>query len=144
MVSPLPSAENAKPRNSRRTRGSRSRSRIEVAAGRTSVTSGESSGPEAPVCQSLTPPARRARPVPALSLGVVSPGCSGIRRTNQSDRGSATGSTRAAAVSTVAPSAPASTSDRSSELTCGRSFCSWATRRISRSTSATSTTSLPR
>ena len=55
-----------------------------------------------------------------------------------------TGSTRAAAVSTVAPCAPASTSESSRERTWGRSFCSWATRWISRSTSSMSTTSLPR
>ena len=43
-------------------------------------------------------------PGPDAQPGRVSPGCAGIRRTNQSDRGSVTGSTRAAAVSTVAPS----------------------------------------
>ncbi len=75
---------------------------------------------------------------------MVSPGTAGIRRTNQSERGSMTGSTRAAAVSTVAPWAPASTSESSRVRTWGRSFCSWATRWISRSTSSMSTTSLPR
>ena len=64
-----------------------------------------------------------------VSRASVSPGGALRRRTNRSERGSATGSTRPAACSTRHPSAVACTSIRSSWLTCGRSILSWATRR---------------
>src|SRR4029078_1474370 len=76
--------------------------------------------------------------------GIVSSTAAGRRRTNQSERGSATGSTRARAVRTVQWSAPARTSDRSSDEIWGTSCCSWATREIRSSTGTTSTTSEPR
>ncbi len=61
-------------------------------------------------------------------LGRVSPGGVVSRRTNQSERGSSTGSTRTAALSTAAPSAPTWTSERSRDRTWGRSCCSRETR----------------
>ena len=51
---------------------------------------------------------------------MVSSTAEGSRRTNQSDRGSETGSTRACAVRMLQWSAPASTSERSSEADLGQ------------------------
>ena len=68
--------------------------------------------------QSVTrtaPPARRRR---SAQSGIVS-ASDAIRRANQSERASTAGSTRADAVSTVTPTIPTMTRERSRSRTCG-------------------------
>ena len=115
------------------------------AAGRRSQ--GESSGPEAPACQSSGTAAARVAPTVggAGQLGdrvarvLGQPAHEPVRarvgdRVDPGRRRSARSRPRRRRAPATGPAS----------CTCGRSFCSWATRRISRSTSATSTTSLPR